>query len=81
MPYYETLNQDLIRAREILARGREEMVIPGGGRNGADYVYVGCTIYATDTYAAYKLLESFVTEIERLTAGDVRHGQITDPTL
>lgn len=45
MPYYDTIDEDLARAKRILDNG---------------------TIYGADIYAAYKLLESFVAEIERL---------------
>jgi len=68
MSYYDTLDDDLNRAKEILKTGkatpdefspdlspelREHMIAQSG------------TIYGADTYAAYKLLESFVEEIER----------------
>lgn len=70
MPYYDTIEEDLNRAKEILAKGKmpaedvaafplvlQPRVLEQSG-----------TIYGADTYAAYKLLESFVAEIERLTA-------------
>lgn len=62
-PYYDTIEDDLRRAREILAKGKmtgEEWVgdarvpLPSG------------TISGADIYAAYQLLQAFVSEIERL---------------
>jgi hypothetical protein len=67
MPYYDTIDEDLARAKEILADGVadaqqfEWMAQLSGG-----------TIYGKDIYAAYKLLESFVAEIERLRGADVQ---------
>lgn len=70
MPYYDTIEEDLARARDILERGK----------TGYDAIYlspalqermrqaIGGTIYGADVFAAYKLLESFVEEIERLHA-------------
>lgn len=71
MTYYESIAEDLKRAKEILERGKV-------GIDGEDAVFLspalqermkqvtGGTIYGADIYAAYKLLESFVMEIERL---------------
>lgn len=57
-PYYPTIDEDLARAKEILARGSvhyaeqdQRPAVPGA-------------IYGGDNYAAYKLLESFVEHIE-----------------
>jgi hypothetical protein len=73
MTYYPTLAEDLTRAKEILAKG-------SGGKFSVELEKLGPelyarltdlaggTIYEADTYAAYKLLESFVAEIERLRA-------------
>lgn len=55
MPYYDTIEEDLARAKAILAKGE--------AAHGRD---VAGTIYGGDIYAASKLLESFVTEIERV---------------
>jgi hypothetical protein len=55
MSYYDTIDEDLARAREILTRGFDGTLTASGH------------IYGADTYAAYKLLESFVQEVERLT--------------
>lgn len=70
MPYYDTIEEDLRRARDILAQGKPspddfehfdslppvlQQAVLAGGR-----------IVGGDNYAAYKLLESFVEEIERL---------------
>jgi hypothetical protein len=63
MSYYNTLTEDIQRAREILDRGRvhpEDM--PAALRDVAHVA--GGTIFGVDTYAAYKLLESFVEAIE-----------------
>lgn len=85
MPYLETLDADLARARQILEVGIADALddprypvgmgpCPSCGCHSRHAV--GCTndwsqrlpatIYGKDTYAAYKLLESFVEEIERL---------------
>lgn len=68
MPYYNTIEEDLKRAKEILAEGKNEMevgtaITDGGGRILSTG---GGTIYGKDTYAAYKLLESFVEIIEAM---------------
>lgn len=78
MPYYDTLEKDITRAKEILERGRTNIfdgLTPEAARTlqviteGATGRQIaGGTIYGADTYAAYKLLESFVAEIERLNA-------------
>jgi hypothetical protein len=60
MPYYDTLSEDIARAKEILAKGRTEFHVPGWPRVS------GGTIYGADTYAAYRLLESFVEALEHL---------------
>lgn len=67
MPYYDTIEEDLARAKEILAKGRAaaEPDLPPALRGWLE-AHGGGTIYGADTYAAYKLLESFVAEIERL---------------
>jgi hypothetical protein len=64
MPYYDTIEEDLQRAKAILEKGRGEVVglLSDTGINPI----AGGTIYGADTYAAYKLLESFVAEIEQL---------------
>lgn len=63
MSYYDTIDEDLKRAREILERGKAEpphLPMP-------DHVaFFGGTIYGGDLSAAYMLLDSFVKEIERL---------------
>lgn len=76
MPYYDTIEEDLARAREILAKGKVRVEDVGG----ADQILtrdpalrdalierMGGTIFGADVFAAYKLLESFVATIERLT--------------
>lgn len=66
--YFDTIAEDLARAKQILDKGKpaawEEAqftpeVIEALRKVG------GGTIYGADIYAAYKLLESFVAEIER----------------
>jgi hypothetical protein len=64
MPYYDTIEDDLRRAKAILAEGKGEPVQLPPGTDGP--LWTSGTIYGKDIYAAYKLLESFVTEIERL---------------
>lgn len=59
MSYYSTIDEDLACAKEILAKTWEER--PG-------LVNPLPMIWGADIYAAYKLLESFVAEIERLRA-------------
>jgi hypothetical protein len=69
MSYYDTIEDDLARAKAILEKGKpapwetahftpevvEALREVGGG-----------TIFGADIYAAYQLLASFVAEIERL---------------
>ena len=63
MTYYPTLDEDLARAKEMLAEGtpEEESLarLPATIRRAG-----GGTIFGKDIYAAYKLLESFVAAIE-----------------
>jgi hypothetical protein len=68
MPYYDTIDEDLKRAREMLAEGRgTPVVVPNPLAPEAPVSFpTGGTIYGKDTYAAYMLLQSFVAEIERL---------------
>ncbi len=70
MPYYPTIDEDLKHAKEILERGKPD---PEKMKNifpheelRARVLGIGGTIYGEDIYPAYKLLESFVEEIERL---------------
>jgi hypothetical protein len=58
MTYYPTIEEDLARAKEILDRSARD--ITTFANTGGE------TLYSNDIYAAYKLLESFVDEIERL---------------
>lgn len=73
MPYYPTLKEDLARAKQILEEGkawRGEVVslFKGVGDDPERIARLedalGGTIFGKDIYAAYKLLESFVNEIE-----------------
>ena len=72
MSYYPTLEEDLERAREILAKGKvREADLEVGGFQLSEtaktaIIQTSGTIYGADVYAAYKLLESFVEEIEKL---------------
>lgn len=73
MPYYDTIEEDLARAKEILAKGKADVkefhrytgLTPELSERAM--ALCGGAIYGADIYAAYKLLESFVAEIERLT--------------
>jgi hypothetical protein len=60
MPYYETLQEDIDRAKQILAEGRAE----APGIPELEGWKMGGTIYGKDTFAAYQLLASFVEVIE-----------------
>lgn len=53
MTYHPTLTEDITRAKEILDRGRERDLPESGG-----------AIYGADSFAAWKLLESFIEAIE-----------------
>jgi len=78
MPYYDTIEEDVTRAKQILAEGRaaldaelSRLGVPATHPDAQAAVQLfaeaqGGTIYGKDTYAAYKLLESFVAEIEKL---------------
>lgn len=61
MSYYDTIEEDIERAKAILAKGKpaHEQVayLPEPMRQMA---LAGGAIYGADVYAAYKLLESFV---------------------
>jgi hypothetical protein len=75
MPYYDTIEEDLARAKQILADGTPSMeelrVISGlGEEHAAALMRLGGTIYGKDIYAAYQLLKSLVEEVERLRSGD-----------
>jgi len=56
--YYDTIEEDLKRAKEILAKGRGDVALVQN--------MGGEAVYGSDIYAAYKLLESLVAEVERL---------------
>jgi hypothetical protein len=63
--YYPTLAEDVARAKEILARGKPTPSdLAGLDKSILGFAADGGTIYGMDTYAAYKLLESFVEAIE-----------------
>lgn len=70
MTYYDTIEDDLKRAKQILEKGRatHDMInaLPEAAQPAAQ---MGGTIFGADVYAAYMLLDSFVQEIERLRAG------------
>jgi hypothetical protein len=67
MTYYPTLDEDIARAKHIVERGRDRADGAYDSLRGIETVRGG-TIYASDIYAAYKLLESFIEQIERLQA-------------
>lgn len=69
MTYYPTLDEDLACAKEILHRGKAfvppriiEEIGPELSQRLTEIA--GGTIYGADIFAAYKLLESFVAEID-----------------
>lgn len=70
MSYYDTLDEDLDRAKEILLKGDAGTPLRLAlGRDLTDEerkTHSGGHIYGADTYAAYKLLESFVETIDQL---------------
>lgn len=72
MTYYPTLEEDLARAKEILAKSAGKATHAfRPDHNGEclecdDWLDEHVDIAGADIYAAYKLLESFVAEIERL---------------
>lgn len=67
MSYYDTIEEDLTRAKDLLRRGRPERIYGFTPEGLSDISHIaGGTIYGADIFAAYKLLESFVSEIERL---------------
>ena len=67
MLYYDTLEEDLARAKAILADGKLTIAdleaTPAPIRDRL--IAMSGTITVANTYAAYKLLASFVAEIER----------------
>jgi hypothetical protein len=70
MSYYDTFDEDLARANEILQKGRWPVDHPT--YREVQTIIKSGTIFGDDILAAYKLLESFVAEIERL-----RHARNT----
>lgn len=80
MSYYDTLAEDITRAKEILERGRADrdmQQIEGMDPALREIMlrHSGGTIFGVDTYAAYKLLESFVAAIEQY-AGMLRFRSV-----
>lgn len=63
MSYYPTIEEDLTRAKEILAKGKADADVVDTWPLDVQRLASG-NIYGADIYAAYKLLESFVQEIE-----------------
>jgi hypothetical protein len=90
MPYYDTLEEDLTRAKEILEKGKAEADnddLPEAVRAWLASQHGG-TIYGADIYAAYRLLESFVAEIEQLQSAKapqrelrLREGRLDDVVI
>jgi hypothetical protein len=79
MSYYETIDEDLIRAKALLAKGRasEQDMPPGWDPRLRQVALQSGTIYGGDIYAAYKLLESLVAEVERLRSPTVKPSEPT----
>ena len=78
MTYYPTLDEDLKRAKEILARGKGlPNDLPDHDRRQTHFE--GAMIYGGDIYAAYKLLESFVETIEAMRASAREVAELTQP--
>jgi hypothetical protein len=65
MPYYSTLDEDLARARAILATGRWPADHPTA--RTLEAILRSGTLFGEDLRAAYQLLARFVAELERLT--------------
>lgn len=71
MPYYRTIEEDLERAKQILREGKADAEAEIAEHFDDDQTKAilanadAGTIYGKDTYAAYKLLESFVDKIEK----------------
>jgi hypothetical protein len=69
MPYYDTLEEDLKRAKEILEKGKAQASDKPDWMTDHQWAQISGnagTIFGADVYAAYKLLESFVKEIGEL---------------
>jgi len=66
MPYYPTLDEDVARAKQILAEGRATADTLDGITAPVILTLSGGTIYGKDVYAAYRLLASFVEVIEAM---------------
>jgi hypothetical protein len=68
MSYYPTLDEDLQRAKAILAKGRDG-VTPLEGIDGPVVISLGgASISGGDIYVAYRLLDGFVEAIEQYRA-------------
>jgi hypothetical protein len=65
MPYNETIEGDLRRAKGILEEGKLTVADLEGVSAPVIISLSGGAIVGKDIYVAYKLLESFVAEIER----------------
>ena len=79
MTYYNTLAEDITRAKEILAKGKADWDalmadVPPEVRDRMRASGPGA-IFAGDTHAAYRLLESLVAAIEQY-AGMLRFRQV-----
>lgn len=72
MSYYATIEEDVVRAKAILGRGKTdaekqlEGVFPDADLRKKVLAVVGGSIPAADNYAAYQLLASLSEEVERL---------------
>jgi hypothetical protein len=81
MSYYDTLAEDITRAKEILAKGKADAEEKPEWMTDHQWEQIaGGTIYGADRYPAYKLLESFVEAIEavdpKVCELAVRHARI-----
>jgi hypothetical protein len=71
MSYYPTLAEDIACAKEIVARGKTEIDTLADKFTNEEIQQaikqvIGGTIVGADTYAAYKILESFIEVIETI---------------
>ncbi len=70
MAYLKTIDEDLQLAKEVLARAVDIFRLKIGDEFpqtdlSTKVAELGATILEEDSYIAYKLLESFIDEIER----------------
>lgn len=79
MPYHDSIDEDLARATQIVAEGKSAPEDRPDWMTDHQWDQLASgAICGKDTYAAYKLLESFVAEIEKLREGLCRAGAVLD---